>query len=123
VGSERRPAAAPKMFSCEAVLSQVHFLTQDIPKAKNRIEGWLADGWLELPFRVREHHSLVHELMARYANVPARPSASLPIPLRPLGPSPTPVSSACPNSGPTPRSSPSTPTSASIAATNASHSL
>jgi uncharacterized protein len=60
----------PKILSCEAVLSEVHFLTQDIPEAKDRIESWLADGWLELPFTVREHHSLVHELMARYANVP-----------------------------------------------------
>jgi len=60
----------PKMLSCEAVLSEVHFLTQDLPEAKARIEGWLADGRLELPFTVRDHHSLVHELMARYANVP-----------------------------------------------------
>ena len=60
----------PKMLSCEAVLSEVHFLTQNIPAAKHRIEGWLADGWLELPFTVREHHSAVHELMARYATVP-----------------------------------------------------
>jgi predicted nucleic acid-binding protein len=58
------------MFSCEAVLSEVHFLTQDIPQAKNRIETWLADGLLELPFTVREHHSRIHELMTRYASVP-----------------------------------------------------
>ncbi|MBA2430711.1 MAG: pilus assembly protein [Chthoniobacterales bacterium] len=60
----------PKMLSCEAVLSEVNFLTQDLPEAKARIEDWLADGRLELPFTVRDHHSLVHELMARYANVP-----------------------------------------------------
>ena len=60
----------PKMLSCEAVLSEVHFLTRDIPEAKDRIESWLADGRLELPFTVRDHHSLIHELMARYANVP-----------------------------------------------------
>ena len=60
----------PKMLSCEAVLSEVHFLTQDLPEAKAHIEGWLADGRLELPFTVRDHHSLVHDLMARYANVP-----------------------------------------------------
>jgi predicted nucleic acid-binding protein len=58
------------MLTCEAVLSEVHFLTQDLPDAKTRIEGWLADGWLELPFSVREHHTHVHELMARYASVP-----------------------------------------------------
>lgn len=60
----------PKMLSCEAVLSEVHFLTRDIPEAKDRIEGWLADGYLELPFAVRDHHALIHELMARYASVP-----------------------------------------------------
>ena len=60
----------PKMLSCEAVLSEVHFLTQDIPEAKDRIESWLADGRLELPFSVRDHHSLLHELMVRYASVP-----------------------------------------------------
>ena len=60
----------PKMLSCEAVLSEVYFLTQGIPEAKHRIESWLADGWLELPFSVREHHSAVHELMARYTTVP-----------------------------------------------------
>jgi predicted nucleic acid-binding protein len=60
----------PRMLTCEAVLSEVHFLTRDIPEAKDRIEGWLADGRLELPFCVREHHSLIHELMVRYATVP-----------------------------------------------------
>jgi predicted nucleic acid-binding protein len=60
----------PKMLSCEAVLSEVHFLTQDIPEAKDRIESWLADGRLELPFSVRDHHALLHELMVRYASVP-----------------------------------------------------
>ena len=60
----------PKMLSCEAVLSEVHFLTRDIPEAKDRIESWLADGRLELPFSVRDHHSLLHELMVRYASVP-----------------------------------------------------
>lgn len=60
----------PKMLSCEAVLSEVHFLTRDLPEAKARIESWLADGLLDLPFTGRDHHSLVHELMARYANVP-----------------------------------------------------
>ena len=60
----------PKMLSCEAVLSEVHFLTQDLPAAKDRIESWLADGRLELPFTVRDHHALIHELMARYASVP-----------------------------------------------------
>ena len=44
----------PKMLSCEAVLSEVHFPTQDIPEAKDRIEGWLADGRLEQPFTVRD---------------------------------------------------------------------
>jgi predicted nucleic acid-binding protein len=52
----------PKMLSCEAVLSEVHFITRNIPQ--------LADGWLELPFAVREHHSIVHELMLCYASVP-----------------------------------------------------
>jgi hypothetical protein len=58
------------MLSCEAVLSEVHFLTRDIPAAKDQIERWLADGLLELPFSVRDHHAPVHELMARYARVP-----------------------------------------------------
>ena len=60
----------PKMLSCEAVLSEVHFLTQDLPAAKDCIESWLADGRLELLFTVRDHHSLIHELMSRYASVP-----------------------------------------------------
>jgi predicted nucleic acid-binding protein len=60
----------PKMISCEAVLSEVHFLTQDIPEAKMRIESWLSDGRLELPFLVRDHHALIHQLMVRYASVP-----------------------------------------------------
>ena len=34
------------------------------------VESWLADGRLEVPFSVRDHHSSVHELMTRYANVP-----------------------------------------------------
>ena len=62
------PKCSPPRPSCPKFI----FLTQDIPEAKDRIEGWLADGRLELPFTVRDHHSLIHELMAlaRYANVP-----------------------------------------------------
>lgn len=60
----------PKMISCEAVLAEVHFLIQGIPTAKHRIETWLADGHLELPFLVRDHHTAIHELMVRYASVP-----------------------------------------------------
>jgi hypothetical protein len=66
------------MLSCEAVLAEVHFLTQGLPAAKNRIEAWLADGRLELPFTVRDHHALVHELMTRYANVPRSPARQPP---------------------------------------------
>jgi predicted nucleic acid-binding protein len=60
----------PKLLSCEAVLTEVHFLTRDIPEARGSIENWLVGGWLELPFTVRENHSFVHELMDRYASVP-----------------------------------------------------
>ena len=58
------------MLSCESVLSEVHFLTQNIPEEKHRIESWLANGRLKLPFTVREHRSHIHDLMARYASVP-----------------------------------------------------
>lgn len=60
----------PKMISCEAVLSEVHFLTRNLREAKERVAGWLEAGWLELPFRVQDEHAAVHELMARYADVP-----------------------------------------------------
>ncbi len=60
----------PKMLSCEAVLSEVHYLTRDIPEATMKIELLLADGRLELPFSAREHHTAVHELMLRYGDVP-----------------------------------------------------
>ena len=60
----------PKLYSCEAVLTEVHFLTRDIPEAKDRLEKWLAEGWLELPFTLRDHHAAVYELMVRYASVP-----------------------------------------------------
>jgi len=29
----------PKMLTCEAVLSEVHFITRDIPDVKSRIEA------------------------------------------------------------------------------------
>jgi predicted nucleic acid-binding protein len=60
----------PRMISCEAVLSEVHFLTRGVAGAVQRIEDWLANGWLELPLNLRDHHSRVHELMVRYADVP-----------------------------------------------------
>ena len=60
----------PKCSPAKPSSSEVHFLTQDIPEAKDRVESWLADGRLELPFSVRDHHSLLHELMVRYASVP-----------------------------------------------------
>ena len=60
----------PKMLTCAAVLTEVHFLTREIPDAKIRIEEWLKAGWLEVVFSMREHHSAVHELMVQYQNVP-----------------------------------------------------
>ena len=59
----------PKMISCEAVLSEVYFLTRNIPAAKDRIESWFTDGRLELPFSAHDHHTPLHELMVRYASV------------------------------------------------------
>ena len=99
----------PKLISCEAVLSELHFLTRNIPEAKDRIESWLADRRLELPFSVRDHHTRLHELMVRYVNVPMSFADA--------------CWCECPNFGPKRRFSRSTPTSASIAATSGSRSV
>lgn len=51
MGGARRASPATQDAFLRGPL-EVHFLTQDLPEAKRRVEGWLDDGWLELPFRV-----------------------------------------------------------------------
>ncbi len=60
----------PRMITCEAVLSEAHFLTREVPGARDRIESWLSDGWLAVSFDAQDHHSAVHDLMGRYSKVP-----------------------------------------------------
>ena len=60
----------PKFLSCEAVLAEAFYLLGFAPEAMEKIEYFLEQGWLKIPFRFEAEKRAVLKLMRRYQNVP-----------------------------------------------------
>jgi predicted nucleic acid-binding protein len=60
----------PRLLTCAAVISEAHFLTQGLPRARDQVTQWFDDGWIEIAFDLQLHHAAVHALLARYSSVP-----------------------------------------------------
>lgn len=61
--------AAP-MLTCEAVLSETHFLLRDLPEARQMISEMAEDGIFVVPFSYEDQKVFIGRLLKKYADVP-----------------------------------------------------
>lgn len=58
------------VLSCEAVLSEAHFLLQRVPNGSHRLNELVDSGRIEFPFSYGEEIGRVNELIETYDDVP-----------------------------------------------------
>jgi len=58
------------LYTCEAVLTEAHYLLSRVHDGQRRLNELSAAGHLDLTFQYVAHGDRVHELMAKYATVP-----------------------------------------------------
>lgn len=58
------------LLTCEAVLSEAHFLMQDLPLARQSLIGMSLDGVFTVAFNFEEEKAAVGKLLNKYADVP-----------------------------------------------------
>lgn len=58
------------LYTCEAVVSEAHFLLQTIAQGRARLMELLASGRFDLTFSYGSHQAHVDVLMQQYADVP-----------------------------------------------------
>ena len=60
----------PPYYTCEAVISEAHFLLKRVHDDRNQLNKMVADGGIVLAFSYADHIDRVNALMETYANVP-----------------------------------------------------
>ncbi len=60
----------PPYYTCEAVISEAHFLLKKVYKGSRELNKMIADGGIVLAFSYADHIDRVNELMETYTNVP-----------------------------------------------------
>ena len=60
----------PPFMTCEAVLSESHFLLQDRPGGQRRLVELLTSDRVRVSFSYADHADRVHELMRAYSDLP-----------------------------------------------------
>ena len=58
-------------LTCEAVLSEAHFLLQDTPGGRSRLIEIAESDRLRVPFSYTAHTGRVHDLVRTYSDLPA----------------------------------------------------
>ena len=58
------------LYSCEAVLSEAHFLLSGVPKGTENLLELLGRDVIRTPFSYADHADRVHELMRTYSDLP-----------------------------------------------------
>jgi predicted nucleic acid-binding protein len=61
---------SPPLYSCEAVLSEAHFLLSGAPQGTEKLLELLARNVIQIPFSYTDHADRVHELMRAYSDLP-----------------------------------------------------
>jgi uncharacterized protein len=67
---ERAAVLTPPFFSCEAVLTEAHFLLSKVPNGTERLIDLLHRGVVDLSFSYASNQKRVDSLMVQYRNVP-----------------------------------------------------
>lgn len=60
----------PPFFTCEAVMTEAHFLLQHVPLGTDQLHELVASGRLDLSFSYAAHHARIRELMGQYKDIP-----------------------------------------------------
>ena len=61
---------SPPLMTCEAVLTEAHYLLRDIPPCKEALIEMVRRGHLALPFHLAENAEAIALLLRKYADVP-----------------------------------------------------
>jgi predicted nucleic acid-binding protein len=61
---------SPPLLSCEAVISESHFLLSDVPSGAQRLFDFLDRGVIRFPFSYANHTRQVNGLMRTYDDLP-----------------------------------------------------
>jgi uncharacterized protein len=61
---------APPLYTCEAVISEAHFLLGQVNNGRAALLGMLTDGLIQIPWQLSEELTPVKDLLLRYQSVP-----------------------------------------------------
>ena len=60
----------PPLLTCEAVISEAHFLLGQVHGGRDALMGMLADQLIQIPWQLGQELSPVRELLQKYQSVP-----------------------------------------------------
>lgn len=63
-------AFTPPLYSCEAVISEAHFLLSSVPSGRERLIALVNSGRIDLSFSYAARSQRVGSLMHQYQNLP-----------------------------------------------------
>ncbi len=67
---EQAKQLAPPFFTCETVITEACYLLQNVRDGEQTILGMIADGFLQIDFRLSDEAASIKSLMKKYENVP-----------------------------------------------------
>lgn len=67
---ERLTGIEPPLLTCEAVLAEACHLVRRAPNGARAVAEMVADGLIQLPFRLGAEAERIRHLLGRYADVP-----------------------------------------------------
>ncbi len=68
--SEQLKEIAPPLLTCEAVLSETHFILRGIPPSRQAIMELSVNGFYQVVFALEDEKQSVKKLLEKYADVP-----------------------------------------------------
>ncbi len=67
---EQANQLAPPFFTCEIVITEACYLLQNVKDGEQTVLSMIADGFLQIDFRLSVEATSVKSLMKKYADVP-----------------------------------------------------
>jgi len=67
---EQSKQLAPPFFTCEIVITEACYLLQNVKDGEQIILSMIADGFLQVDFRLSDEAASIKSLMKKYENVP-----------------------------------------------------
>lgn len=67
---EQTEQLAPPFYTCEAVITEICYLLQNVKNGEQNILGMIADGNLQIDFLLSAEVENIQSLMKKYSNLP-----------------------------------------------------